>query len=73
MTAKQFTEGLSALDDRYIAEASVYQVKRKPNPAVRWLSAAASLALVAALGIAVLQCSALKKAEPSVHPRWIWM
>ena len=59
MTAKQFTEGLSALDDRYIAEASAYQVKRKRNPAVRWLSAAASLALVAALGIAVLQGSGI--------------
>lgn len=55
MTVKQFAEGLSALDDRYIAEAAEYQVKHNRNPAARWLSAAASLVLVAALGIAVIQ------------------
>ena len=55
MTVKQFAEGLSALDDRYIAEAAEYQVKRKRNPAVRWITIAASLMLVAALGVAVLQ------------------
>lgn len=55
MTVKQFAEGLSALDDRYIAEAAEYQVKHKRNPAVRWITIAASLMLVAALGVAVLQ------------------
>lgn len=55
MTVKQFAEGLSALDDRYIAEAAEYQVKHNRNPAVWWLSAAACLMLVAALGVAVLQ------------------
>lgn len=55
MTVKQFAEGLSALDDRYIAEAAEYQVKHKSNPAVRWITIAASLMLVAALGVAVLQ------------------
>lgn len=55
MTVKQFAEGLSALDDRYIAEAAEYQVKHNRNPAVRWITIAASLMLVAALGVAVLQ------------------
>lgn len=55
MTVKQFAEGLSALDDRYIAEAAEYQVKHNRNPAARWIAVAASLVLVAALGIAVLQ------------------
>ncbi len=55
MTVKQFAEGLSALDDRYIAEAAEYQVKHNRNPAARWIAVAASLVLVAALGIAVIQ------------------
>lgn len=55
MTVKQFAAGLSALDDRYISEAAEYHFKRKRNSAARWIAAAASLVLVAALGAVLLR------------------
>lgn len=55
MTEKQFSEAMAALDDRYISEAAKYPTKKKHSRAVRWLSVAACLVLVAALGIVILQ------------------